>query len=88
MTVEPRVKLIVRTYLTLFQDLGGNLRIEAGSWFSAATIDRRVVIDAESRDGMRGEFLAERPSKLIGMLRAKTHRSQNTSECVQYSKLH
>lgn len=65
------------------------MRIEAGSRFSAAAIDRGVVIDAESgRDGMRGEFLAQRASKLIGMLRAKTHRSQNTSERVQHSRLH
>lgn len=86
-TVKPRVKVIVRSCVTLFQDLGGNLRIEAGSRFLAATTDRRVVIDAESRDGMRSEFLIERASKLIGMLKAKTHGNQNTSECVQYSKL-
>lgn len=31
---------------------------------------------------MRGEFLTERASKHFGMLRAKTHRSHSTSECV------
>ena len=68
--------------MTLLQDLGGNLRIEAGGRCSTAAIDRRVVIDAEGRDGMRGEFLTERASKHFGMLRAKTHRSHNISECV------
>ncbi len=68
--------------MTLLEDLGGNLRIEAGSRYSTAAIGRRVVIDAEGRDGMRGEFLTESASKHFGMLRAKTHRSHITSECV------
>lgn len=45
--------------MTLLQDLGGNLRIEADRQYSTAAIGRRVVIDAEGRDGMRGEFLTE-----------------------------
>lgn len=48
--------------MTLLQDLEGNLRIGAGNWYLAVVIDGRVVIDAEGRDGMRGEFLTERAS--------------------------
>lgn len=44
--------------------------------------DRRVVIDAEGRDGMRSEFLTEWASNHFGMLRARCNRSHNTSECV------
>lgn len=64
------------------QDLGGNLRIEAGRQYLTATTDRRVVIDAEGRNGMKNEFLTEWASNHFGMLRAKTSRSHNTSECV------
>lgn len=70
------------------QDLGGNLRIEAGSQHSTAAADRRAVIDAVGGDGMRSEFLTEWALNHFGMLRARSNRSLNTSVCVQYNNLH
>lgn len=64
------------------QDLGGNLRIEADGRYLTAATDRRVVIDAEGRNGMNSEFLTEWARNHFGMLRAKTSRSHNTSKCV------
>lgn len=71
-----------KSRLVTLQDLGGNLRIEAGSRYLTAAADRRVFIDAEGRNGMKSEFLTEWASNHFGMLRAKTSRSHNTSECV------